>query len=354
MTRAQKGLQYKIMPGAYLPAAQIRLWNDVKWEQFVESCCKIQSDATKSTSPKYIRVKRLGGKGDKGRDIEALMSKPRAVDAWDLYQCKHYKNPLTRGDLYPELAKFFGHLVNNSYPRPANYFICAPLDCGNGLHDLLSDVGRLKSDFISAWSNEELELHTPSKNEISYVSTFDFSRIKEMPVNDLINIHFLDKTDHYRLFGIIDERPLDGPVPKVLGANERSYAQALLDVYTELAGSAYTFDLLSSSPYEEHFQSCRAEFFCAEGLARFSRDVYAERDPQKDPFKNLLSQVHKGIRSTLVNPKHTSGLDRLTAVVNQATNLKTNENPLTDFLRPGDLPGTCHHLANEGELKWVR
>jgi hypothetical protein len=354
MATTQKGLRYIVKPGAYLPAAQVRLWDDKKWERFVESCCRVQADPTKKLLLKYASVRRLGGKGDKGRDVEALMVKPRSVDKWDLYQCKHYKNPLTRGDLYPELAKFFGHLTDNSYPTPANYFICAPLDCGNELHDLLSDVNKFKDDFISAWTGGELRLQRPSPSEAAYVALFDFSRIRELLTSDLIEIHASDIKDHFRLFGISPERPVDEPVPSTVGSVEHEYAQALIDVYTEHAGAAFTIPALEGSAYQEHFQSCRAEFFCAEGLARFSRDLYAEVDPQKDPFRVLLSQVHKGIRSTWASPRHTNGLDRMEAVMNQANNLPTNENPLTAFLRPGDLSGSCHHLANEGEIKWVR
>jgi len=354
MARTQKSLRYIIKPGAYPPAAQVRLWDDKKWERFVETCCKVQGSETKANSLKYVSVRRLGGKGDKGRDIEALIAKPRAIDAWDLYQCKHYKNPLNRGDLYPELSKFFGHLVKDSYPRPANYFICAPLDCGNDLYDLLSDAKKLKADFVSAWSNEDLGLRKPTPEEASYVASFDFKRIKEMPVSNLIQIHAADIEDHYRLFGITPERPLDEAVPKIVSAKEHQYAQALLDVYAELAAAPVTIASLSGSDYEDHFQSCRAEFFCAEGLARFSRDLYAELDSTNDPFRVLMTQVHKGVRSAWASPRHKTGLDRLEAVAGQASNLQTNENPLTAFLRPGDLPGTCHHLANEGELKWVR
>jgi hypothetical protein len=27
---------------------------------------------------------------------------------------------------------------------------------------------------------------------------------------------------------------------------------------------------------------------------------------------------------------------------------------LSPKLRPGDLPGSCHHLANQKRLKWVK
>lgn len=85
MSKARQNLRYILKPGTYLPAAQVRLWDNKKWERFVENCCKVQAQSNLSQSPRYAAVKRPGGKGDKGRDIEALMSKLRAVDRWDLY-----------------------------------------------------------------------------------------------------------------------------------------------------------------------------------------------------------------------------------------------------------------------------
>lgn len=354
MPRGAKRLSYQINPGAYLPAAQIRLWDDKKWERFVESACRVMPTSGSDATPVYVKVKRLGGKGDKGRDIEALLKKPRCIDGWDLYQCKHYKNPLTRGNLYPELAKFFGHMASGSYPAPAHYFICAPLDCGNELHDLLADSDKFQKDFLDAWNTGQFGLETPSQLEIDTAKSFGFERIQEVLATDLIDYHALDLPNHFKLFGITPVRPEDAPVPAAIGSNEQRYVQALLDVYAEDAGSSWTCDTLTGSRYEEHFQSSRAEFFCAEGLSRFSRDLYAEIDPSKDPFKLLLTQVHKGVRSTLTSPRHRSGLDRLDAVVTLAAGLQANDNPLHPFLRAGDLQGTCHHLANEGNVTWVR
>ena len=46
---------------------------------------------------KYKDVYRIGGAGDKGRDVCAYID--LSEDKYDLYQCKHYKNALTYSDL---------------------------------------------------------------------------------------------------------------------------------------------------------------------------------------------------------------------------------------------------------------
>ncbi|MFM0069290.1 ABC-three component system protein [Paraburkholderia aspalathi] len=75
------------------------------------------------------------------------------------------------------------------------------------------------------------------------------------------------------------------------------------------------------TPYADHFTDCRVEFYCAEGLKRFSRDLF-----EHDEFATLLDMVLKGVRTAVSSPRH----------------------------RAGDLPGTCHHLVNEKKLRWVK
>jgi hypothetical protein len=64
--------------------------------------------------------------------------------------------------------------------------------------------------------------------------------------------------------------------------------------------------------------------------------------------------VHQGVRSTVTNPKHKNGLDRLTAVMTQVSSLALDDSKLRPTMRPSDLPGSCHHLVNEKKIKWVK
>ncbi len=78
-----------------------------QWEKFIEAACLHCPVGNKG----YSQVKRLGGAGDAGRDIEARLESELAKDKWDLYQGKHYDHRLAPSDAFPELAKFFGHLL---------------------------------------------------------------------------------------------------------------------------------------------------------------------------------------------------------------------------------------------------
>jgi hypothetical protein len=85
-------------------------------------------------------------------------------------------------------------------------------------------------------------------------------------------------------------------------------------------------------------------------LQRFSRDIY----PHEDEFERLLDMVYAGILPTVAQLRLKTGMDRVDVAVDKASTLQVQESRLSPQLRGGDLPGTCHHLVNEGKLKWVK
>ena len=104
------------------------------------------------------------------------------------------------------------------------------------------------------------------------------------------------------------------------------------------------------SDYGEHFTAQRQTFYCAEGLQRFSRDIY----PNEQEFERLLDMVYAGIRPTVTQLRLKTGMDRVDAAIDKASTLQVQESRLHPQLRGGDLPGTCHHLVNAGKFKWVK
>jgi hypothetical protein len=84
-------------------------------------------------------------------------------------------------------------------------------------------------------------------------------------------------------------------------------------------------------------------------LKRFSRDLFVE-----DEFGALLRMVHNGLKAVVADPDLARGLDRLRAAQQRACALNVSDSKLANRIRGGDLPGTCHHLANEKKLRWVK
>lgn len=348
--RKKRRNQFVGKGGVLPPSAIVMHLSHDQWEVFIETACLYRQ----INDGNYVQVKRLGNAGDAGRDIEARLVDDLVKDKWDLYQAKHYDHRLTPSDAFAELAKFFTNLSAGIFPVPRRYFFCSPQNAGPDLHDLFAKPGDLKARFVKDWRagvtglKEWKEKLTPEVESV--VDAFDFSRITECLVRDLIKWHSNDQARHFNLFGIEPERGDDPSVPAVPADDEFGYINELLRVYAENSKTEITLDQAGkSADYAEHLSAARGAFYCAEGLKRFSRDLYTE-----DEFSRLLDMVHAGIRPAVSSPKHKTGLERLDKAVDVAATMNVSESKLSHRIRGGDLPGTCHHLVNENRIHWVR
>lgn len=336
--------------GTVPPSVYLHTVSDKEWEEFIASACRQRTVG----SARYVSVKVLGNAGDKGRDVEARLQSTLVADQWDLYQAKHYENRLTPGNAYPELVKFFLHLTAGSFPVPRKYYFCAPKNTGPELHDLLANPDSLRASLLAVWRNgthglkDQVAKLTPVVE--AYINAFDFNRFEECQVVDLLDWHSQDPVAFCALFGIEPERGDDPVVPVQTQAHEMIYIEELIRAYAESKGAPMNLaEALKDDVYREHLEAAREVFYAAEGLKRFSRDLYVE-----DEFAKLLEMVRQGIRIKINSPRNTTGLERHDAAIDAATSLTVTDSVLHARLRGGDLPGTCHHLVNEKKLKWVR
>jgi hypothetical protein len=324
-------------------------FSSTQWEIFIEDACVER----KLGSKRYAQVKRLGNAGDAGRDVEARLIPTLSEGQWDLFQAKHYRNRLTPGDAFPELAKFFVNLTAGVFPAPRIYYFCSPQNAGPDLHDLIAVPETLKQRLLLDWAAGATGLKDwKSKLTLEIakrIQAYDFSKIQECLVRDLLRWHAHNQAKHFELFGIEPERGADPSMPAIPAADEFVYVSELLRVYSEHSGIPVGLPNLNTGEFGEHFSDSRATFYCAEGLKRFSRDLYPE-----DEFGNLLEMVHVGIRPMVSSPRLKSGMERLDRATEAASTLKVSDSKLAPRLRGGDLPGACHHLVNERKIRWVK
>lgn len=350
--RQQRKNQFTVRRGVLPPSAQVQHFSPDQWEKFIEAACALRP--LDAYGLRYASVKRLGGSGDGGRDVEARLDNNLLANQWDLYQAKHYNAGLTPSEFFPELAKFFLNLQAGTYPQPRAYYLCAPLGAGNDLHNLLTKPHSLKARFLDDWANGRTgfkgrsnELTTELKN---IIQAFEFERIHELALRDLLQWHEINRRPHFELFGIEPERGDDPQTPHLPSQNEQVYVEELIRVYEEHIGRNVTLqDVIQDSVLREHFQDQRSLFYCAEGLRIFSRDLFGKME-----FDALLNMVLTGLRPQVNSLKHRTGMERLEAGINGASTLKVSDSILAPKLRPGDLPGTCHHLANQRKFTWVK
>ena len=78
----------------------------------------------KDKSKSYQDVLRLGGAGDGGMDVVAFYNQEKRD--CDIYQCKHYSNPINKSTIIAELGKFLYHVHTKLLPLPRSYFLMAP------------------------------------------------------------------------------------------------------------------------------------------------------------------------------------------------------------------------------------
>lgn len=333
----------------YPPSSLVQIFSPDEWEGFIEDCCRTQM----TNGKKYKFVQKMGGAGDAGRDVEARYTDSLQLNQWDLYQAKHYNTAVGESVLYGELAKMIHHISIGTYPCPKDYYVCAPKNTTPALHDLIAKPDVLKIAFLNAWKagkkGIDVKKFPLTEPALSTALNFDYSKIKEFPVKDLIEWHSENAVAHEILFGVQHSRAENPPTPSQPTSDEFVYLNQLINVYSEHSGVSLTIDdAFQSQTYSEHLCSCRGEFYSAEGLKRFSRDVHPGE------FEKLQDSVLNGIKRTNSSPVYKNSMEKLEAVLQVASSLQVSDNPLSSRLLPADLPGTCHHLVNAKRLKWVK
>jgi hypothetical protein len=97
----------------------------------------------------------------------------------------------------------------------------------------------------------------------------------------------------------------------------------------------------------QHFQRSRGFFYSAESLARFSRDNFGGAfDKVKEHVADVVIDVAAG--------DHVDGFIRVLKTTEAAALIALPQSELFPYVSPSDKKGICHHLANDGRLRWAR
>lgn len=326
------------------PIERIRIFSDSQWEDFV-------LEWADSLRDQYGIVERCGGAGDMGRDIIAF-DKANSV-IWDNYQCKHYKDGLTPGDIWVELGKlvYYTHIHEYTYPR--KYFFVAPQGAGTKLSNLLRKAEKLKAQLIDNWekhckngitSTAVVDLDASLR---AYIDGLDFSIFEAVPPLRIIDQHAKTRWYAARFGGGLPARPKVVAPPETVAAHEVTYVRSLLDAYGDHLKCALSTvaDLGAHDDVREHFNDARLEFYSAEALRAFSRDTLPP-----GAFEDLQNELHGGIKEDM-RGTHSDGYRRVLSVVKTAKLLPITDHALKERLSTHDRGGICHQLANDGKVK---
>lgn len=325
----------------------IQTYDDDEWEVFIEEWAT-------SLLPRYRRVCRFGGAGDRGVDVAGFRSDLGFEGDWDGFQGKHYAQSLSPAIAWPEILKVF--LLSVRKPRwqlPAHYSFISPRGVTTGLAHLLASPSELRDRFVeqvqSRKSQPFKELATDDAEAVLELArATDFAIFGSVEVLSLIDQHSTTRYHAVRFGGGLPERPTPGQPPAALSPDEMVYVRKLLDVYRE----RYTTDLevatiASHKDAGGHFQRQRECFFRAEALRNFARDSVPP-----GTFEGLQDEVLDAVIET-VEWSHPDGYTRLHATLQAAVAAQITANALIHVTEPGDRRGICHQLANDDRLAWV-
>lgn len=339
-----------------VPLQRLRNMDEDTYEEVVQ----VWSYMCLKAEGKYTHVHRVGGSGDKGRDVIAYLD--NTFDNFDLYQCKHYKGELTYGNLYGEIGKLLTYTYKKTYPIPHRYYIACPHGIAQSFRDMLHDGAKeLKKSILSDW-DEKVVNKVGVKNSIKldeplkkHIEDFDYSIIQEIEPQTFID-EFREKGAPYFFwyFGggwnAIKKTTLEKPVEP--DEKERNYITNLFEAYSEHANEEVNISNITDpdkAKYGRHLDRSRSIFYAAEEIRLTSRN---STPPDSDEFEELKNQINTFIGDTY-DEDYDDGFTKVKKVVEKAAEYKHADSLLIgQFLDSNVKQGVCHHLSNEGKLTW--
>ena len=328
---------------------QVRVMEDSAFEDFIVEWLYV------AKKQKYTIIEGIGGAGDKGRDVIGTYYNGDV----DYYQCKHYQVPLSPSMFTVELGKLCYYTFQKELPIPKHYYIIASNGIGPTLKDLLDNPAKLNLELINNWDTRCKDkigfTNIPLDPSFSnYIHHFDFSIIKNYPIQKVINEHLPTKYGSLRFGTASVDRPSTLNLPPIVESHERRYILELFKIYSEEVGKPICSldDLKQFSKWFSHLERQRKSYFSVEAIRRELRDSFTD----DDEFKVFTDEVYDGIIDAY-DVSYESGFKRLTAVLLQASSMAIQRSLLAsklNWIGPNEKKGACHILINEARLEgWI-
>jgi hypothetical protein len=336
------------------PLRVLRSFNDDQFEQMIEEW------QTFYKGKKYKRVERIGGAGDKGRDIRCTGN--GLLEDLYIFQAKNYNHKLGKSDVFPDIAKCCYYTFRGDYKTPLEYKFISPLGISPDLDKLFADRAQLKKELIESWDTMcASKIHKSNKillegDLLVHVDSFNFSIFGYVTPQELID--GVKETCYYiKYFGQLNKtRPLADAPPPEIAKNELVYIGKIIEAYDEYLGK-HIENIIKLKEIDpalwNDFNRHREYFYSAEVLRTFSRDVYP---PDSQWFEGVKLEVYHAIIQDIEDDAK-NGFERLKNVMNRMTSLIVGSAiaPTAIPIYIQDRKGLCHHLANEREdVRWKK
>jgi hypothetical protein len=334
------------------PLRVLRSLNDDQFEHMIEEWQSYYK------GKKYTRVEKMGGAGDKGRDIRCTGG---VLNDLYIFQAKNYNHKLGKKDVFPDIAKCCFYSFRGYYQVPREFTFVSPLGVSPDVSDIFADKARLKQEVKDNWNKMcASKITKPDRillegDLLTYVDNFNFSIFNYLTPQEIID--GVKETNCYAMyFGQLNKaRPLSETPPEQIAEKELVYTGKIVEAYADYLGEPIDIAKIKEA-YPElwaDFKRHRDYFYNAESLQRFSRDIYT---PESQWFEAVKNEVyHAIINYVKADAKH--GFERLTNVMNCVNPLSVVicNMPVSIPVQLPDRRGVCHHLANEREdIRWKK
>lgn len=301
----------------------------------------------------YTDVKRIGGAGDKGRDVICYTQDGNIV----IYQCKHYQTTLSPSKFWIELGKLCYYTYNKDYEMPLTYYIVASSGIGQSLSNLIDNPHKINAELIKNWDTCCKSKITKTNDIImdgafkKYVEKFDFSIVKSLSELTLLEQYESTPWFKYRFGGGLMKKPKPVAPPQVITDDEKklNYIKQLISVYKEYtSGQIDSFEAIKNDGMiNDHFTRQRICYHSSQTLKRFSRDELLE----EVIYDDIKNQVFNCVIDISLE-KYENGYKKLSETLREARRISLVSNELGN-ISPDDRCGMCHELVNDERLRWV-
>lgn len=301
----------------------------------------------------YVDHQEFGNAHDLGRDVVGFATDRRHEGDWDNYQCKKLAKPVDDGTLFEEVGKVLYYAAQREFTPPRRYVFVAPKGFNRKAEHFLNNPSAFKTEMLDEWETRcarkvRKRLHTPLTDEVrAVVSAYRFEAIEGMDIDKMLTLEGIE----FVLADTFGEDPGEAPrgqVPDAVSIDEAGYVEQLISVYSEHVGAAFVdaAAVAAHGSVGAHFTMQRRRYFEADAFQRHFRD---NLDPRH------LSQFNDEIHSAVFDVHAmTTGYDRVNSVMAHAGNVDVSGIFGKHKRASAQVKqGTCHHLVNDGILKWT-
>jgi hypothetical protein len=332
-----------------MPSLAIRIQelDDDQLEEFVDLWATQKSKL-------YTSVERVGGANDKGRDVIGFLSRERHEGEWHLYQCKRktLRSKLGLPEALLELGKVFYHHSQKSYATlPTKIVFVSPRGIVGPLMTLLHNPSTLAVALVDNWrsycEDKITNVPVPLTDQLkTLIDGYDFAAVEHLTA-PLIVKDLAARPALVKVLGLIPDEAPAGAAPDSVQPEELEYVDQLRLVYAEALGVEIRTadDILLHADHSQHFRDQRNRFFDAQYFQRFHRD-----SSPPEALDTFRQDIYHGVID-VHRQSHPSKLERLNAVMRHASTLPAGL--VGRVVRVPVKQGMCHHLANEGLMKWT-